>query len=250
MRWLLLVLALTGCRQIFGIEDPHQGVGADAAHPGDAKLFYDAHVDALAAPGGCDTSETTLVACWDFDGNLKDTSPNHLDASDPGVVSFQPGKFDQAVDVNGTDVVVAEDTRLDLPAVTIEAWINPKQLPASGARMGIVDNNGQYGLFLLASGVRCASGATLVDLVISVPTSAWTHVACTSDGLNATVWVGVNKKSGTTTAIPTSGTTGLSLGANNPDGAGTRFDGLLDAIRIYRGVRADALICNDGQAPC
>src|SRR5450432_1225690 len=126
----------------------------------------------------------------------------------------------------------------------------PMQLPGAGQRMGIVDNNNQYALFLYVNGVRCYSGTTTIDLLTIVPIGAWTHVACTSDGVHATAWVNGTKMTGPTMTIPITGLTGLSLGSDNPAGSGSRLEGALDAVRLYSVVRSDTEICADAGVTC
>ena len=55
---------------------------------------------------------------------------------------------------------------------------------------------------------------------------------------------GVQVASGVMSGIPTSGTTGLTLGSDNPSGNGSRFSGKLDAVRLYSRALSATEICH------
>lgn len=53
--------------------------------------------------------------------------------------------------------------------LTVEAWIKPSSIPASGSRMGVLDNQNQYGFFLYDAGnMRCIASNTVNDTQGSV----------------------------------------------------------------------------------
>jgi hypothetical protein len=45
------------------------------------------------------------------------------------------------------------------------------------------------------------------------------------------------------TALSTGGTTGISIAADNPPGAGSRLAGQIDQLRIFSVARASSQIC-------
>jgi hypothetical protein len=137
---------------------------------------------------------------------------------------------------------VADSALLDLQAFTIEAWIYPTEIPATGLRAGIVDNNGQYGFFLHELGqLQCTViGGASLRANANVAVNQWTHVACTYDGTTTTIYVNgaVVGTLGGGGAVATNGYTGISLAADNPPGAGSRLIGLIDELRITSTARA------------
>lgn len=149
-----------------------------------------------------------------------------------------------ALSLNGTgQVTVAMQPALNVSVVTLEAWVRPSALPATG-RMGILDKDGQFGMFLYAPGVvRCTGGNGYVE-GLSLAANAWVHVSCTYDG---TTWVQyangvqVANTSGASAPLTQGAVNGLVLGANSPNGDG--FQGRLDRIRIWSVVRSVNAMC-------
>lgn len=250
MRALALVLALTACGfQTRGAPDagsleldasePQQGPGADAA-----------------AAAFCDPGDSHLMACYELDGSGRDGSSHHLDAVVTNA-TFPPGKVGQAMLFAATSTAdVADSPVFDVTALTLEAWIHLAELPTGTARAGIVDMNGQYGLFLHANGdLQCAlgGGASPPATAAHVALDEWTHVACSYDGAAGALYVNgvaiANAAGGG--ALPTGGTTGISLAADNPPGSGSRLSGLIDQVRLFDVASTALQICQDaGRASC
>jgi len=248
MAGLVALWGLGGCRQIFGIGDPGLATG-DAPQIGiDTKPPPDGpRIDAPPASQLCDPLDSSLVGCWDFDGTTSDGTPHHLDITSSGVPLYVAGHVGQAIDATMIDLNVAETAVLDVNAVTIEAWIYADQLPGGGAgtRASILDNNNQYALYLEANGsIRCYAGPSTANMSNVIVAHTWTHVACTAAGASILAYVnGVQVASGVLAGIPTSGTTGLTLGSDNPSGNGSRFSGKLDAVRLYSRALSSKEIC-------
>jgi biopolymer transport protein ExbB len=244
--WLLPALAACSFDHGVGLGD-----GAVVADVRDSGATIDAPPDMRVA-SSCNPNDPTLVACYPFEGSTQDVSGHNLNASMTNVM-FAAGKVGQAMQFGATSAAdVADSPLFDVAAITIEAWIKPAQLPTAGLRMGIVDNNGQYGMFLHEQGrIACTmvNGASLqVDANIAANT--WAHVACTYDG-TTTIYIDgrvVGTGSGGT-ALGTAGTTGISIAADNPPGAGSRLIGLIDEVRISSVARTAAEICVDAQCP-
>lgn len=218
----------------------------DTSQDAQSNTEPDAAIDAMPSRF-CDSAGGTLVACYEFEDTTQDGSGHHLDATMTNV-TFPGGKVGKAMQFDTTSAAdVGETPMFDLNALTIEAWIRPTQLPASGQRAGIVDNNGQYGLFYNDSGrLQCtlSNGASL-GFDANIPTNTWTHVACTYDGASAALLV--NGRTVVTAAnggmLATNGTTGISIAADNPPGAGSRLVGKIDQLRIFSVARTEAEIC-------
>jgi concanavalin A-like lectin/glucanase superfamily protein len=231
--------------------------GAFVAPPADdAAPAIDAAPDAAidAAAPFCDSTDPTLVACYAFENTLADGSPNGHDPNVMSNVTFAAGKIGQALVVGPTtEVDVPDSTGFDVAALTIEAWIAPAALPASGARAGILDCEAQYGFFLHDQGnLSCTAGGGVTAPNGGIAAGDWHHVACTSDGAIVTIYIdGTAVVSGPGGALSSGGTTGITLGGNNPPGGGSPLDGTLDQVRLYSAARTAAQICADaGRASC
>ncbi|HEX7839908.1 MAG TPA: LamG domain-containing protein [Kofleriaceae bacterium] len=240
----LLVLAACGFRSPGGPIDR-----LDAAIPIDAPP-----ADTAPAAPFCDPADPHLVACYELEGDAKDGSSHHLDATTTAV-AFVDGRVGQAMQFGAASAASVPDSpAFDIATLTIEAWIRPSQIPLSG-RAGIMDVDHQYGFFFYpASKLGCSTGGgpTVDPVVTSIAVDHWSHVACTYDGAVTIVYVDgaeVARKAGT--GVPsTSGTTGMSLAADNPSN-GSQLIGLIDQVRLMDVARTAAQICADaGKSSC
>ena len=238
-------------------------IPADAARdttvrPPDAAI--DAAIDGPPVtnpPSICDAADPNVIACYRFDGDTKDSSPNHLDATMTNV-TFPAGQIGQAMLFAANSAADVGDSALfDVTALTIEAWINPSQLPLNGNKAVIIDMDRQYSLFLHADGsVTCVlvnGPPMLLDTTVHVKKSRWTHVACTYDGDAAAIYIDgtVNSTAAGGGTLGTNGTTGISLAADNPPGSGSRLIGLIDDVRMMKVARTATEICADaGKSSC
>ena len=238
--WLVV---FAGCSFGTSFDTPKDAARDDAV---DAR---DAPPDMRVAPF-CDPQDTSLVACYEMEGNVNDASPNNLDATMTNV-SFVTGRVGMALQFGINSAAdIADSPAMDVAAITVEAWIHPFQLPGAGARAGVADMNGQWGLFVHepTGRLQCTmvNGiSSQIDALITVNT--WTHVACTYANGTTKIYVGGVKKfdQGGGGALATGGTEGISIGADNPAGSGSRFNGLIDQVRIMSRARTDAEICAD-----
>lgn len=242
--WRFAVIAVLGSCG-FRASVTSENTGLDAA----------ADVGAIDGPAPfCDPADPHLMACYELEGDTKDSSAHHLDATMANV-TFPPGKVGKAMQFEVNSVADVPDSLVfDVQALTIEAWIWPSQLPSNGNRAGILDMNGQYGFFIFPGGnLSCTSGVALPQAVAHVATDRWTHVACTYDGSTAAIYVDgvpLSKATGGGT-LNTGGTTGISLASDNPPGAGSHLIGLIDQVRMMNVARTPAEICADaGTSSC
>jgi len=207
-------------------------------------------------PSFCDPADPQLMVCYEFEGDTKDSSAHHLDATMVNV-SFPPGKVGKAMQFGATSAAdVADSAVFDVAALTIEMWINPSQLPSTGNRFDLLDMNGQYVFSMEPSGdLKCAliGAPSLPSAVANLTTGRWTHVACTYDGATVAVYVDgvVTATASGGGALSTGGNTGISLAADNPPGSGSRLIGLIDEVRLMNVARTPAQICADaGKSSC
>lgn len=233
-----------------GFEHGIAGRGADGGDDVDAPpAMVDAMIDARIAPY-CARTDTSLVACYQFEGNANDASANMLDATTANV-TFVPGRVGMAMQFGATSAAeVANNAALNVTALTIEAWINPAQLPGTGLRMGIADMDGRAGFFMYENGqLRCIA-STSQQVTANIAVGVWTHVACTYEAPTLTIYVNGVAYPATTNggALSMASTTGLSIAADNPAGSGSRLIGMIDELRLMSRARMAKEICVDAGA--
>ena len=217
--------------------------GAGEHKPLDASPMGDVAADRAGdtpASAFCDPQDPTLVACFELDGSTSDRSGSALSPMAANV-TFVPGRVGMAAHFDATTSLdIPETAALDVPAVTIEAWIRAA-IPGAGLRSGVLDNQGQYSLYLYPAGALRCHG---FDVAANISAQTWTHVACTYDGANRVYVNGmkVGEDAGGGGALATIGTTGISIGADNPPGSGSPLLGEIDQLRIFSVARTDAQI--------
>jgi hypothetical protein len=184
-----------------------------------------------------------LALCVRFEGAVVDESPNRLALATQAVSFTSSPNNGQAADIGSTSLIKLPDNPLfDLSAVTVEAWVYPRVLDR---RMGVVDYDKQYGLIVLPAGDVVCIGSGGGSAVHGGPirTDTWTSLACAIDGTSISLWIDGLKVSSAVRTVPlhTSSTDGITLGSDGVDG--NPFDGLLDNVRIWKGLRSAADIC-------
>ena len=233
MRWTLgLAVVLAACGRAY-FDPLHDARGPD----GQGTDGADGSAPALA----CDASNPDLVACFEFESDGKDGSSYHNDITVLAGASFPPGHAGRGLRVgSGSIVTTPYQPSLDpTTAFTIDAWVNLDQLPATGTRAVVVDNELSFLLGFTPTGLEC-SGVFHVDVTVAPPTSTWTHVGCTYDNTAMTVYLdGANLGPMPMTGAIAAGTMGLQIGANTPDATSPNPDnliGIIDELRIWRVV--------------
>lgn len=275
-RWLFIVLAGCGFRGapftehlVDAADLPIDGSTEiiDAREVADAPGAVDAMADApnamvdaaMAMPDAmtvapfCDPSDASLVACYAFEGNLADGSGQNHTPSTAVNTSFAAGKVGNGLVIgNTTEVDVPDSPAFDVAAVTIEAWVKPNLGAFPTGRGGVLDCNNQYGMFVLATGLVTCTASSSVTSPMPIASGSWSHVACTENGTTVALYVnGSLVASGPAGTLPTSATTGFTLGGNNPPGGGDPLVGMLDQVRLFKVARTAAQICGDaGKSGC
>jgi len=218
----------------------------------DARAGEDVSADGAARDGGgarfCDSTDRDLAACYRFEGNVRDESRYAQDTSATDV-SYEAGVAGQAVHTrSGSAITVAESSSLDFTiAMTLELWVRPSRLPSGDDRAGLIDNDGQYGLFLYADGdVICTASSSGPTAPQALVANRWTHLACVFDGSLSTVRLYVDGELRASEVVPlstlmTSPSLGLTIGRNNP--SGDSFTGEIDGLRLWRVARPPELLC-------
>jgi hypothetical protein len=195
-----------------------------------------------------------IVACYEFEGNARDSSGNALDATATGV-GFAPGEVGLAMQVGTSSATTVGASLLfnHVAAVTIEAWIKLSQLPGTSQQSVILDVNNEYAFAINDDGtVTCdLRGLGTFTTAAKVMPDHWTHVACTYDGATAGL---IYVNGGLAASHPGSGqlATGnnpMSIAANYP--TGSQLVGLIDQLRLLSVARSGADICGDaGETVC
>ncbi|MFK8002694.1 MAG: LamG domain-containing protein [Polyangiales bacterium] len=235
--------------------------GADAGQR-DATVDADAHStpfdagsdapfeDAPIAPVFCDPEDDELVACYEFESGGIDGSAagNDLTLTE---VSFAPGVSGESLVLDEPSAAVAlAPMGLNFPHFTIELWVLPDAIPADGRR-GLVDKNGQYGLFLQTDGsVRCTAGVGVAVSSRPLAAGEWTHIACTMDGREILLHRNGSEDDRAALSGETpSGSAALHIGEDSP-GGGDQFVGRLDGVRIWSQPRTEPELCASAGPSC
>jgi concanavalin A-like lectin/glucanase superfamily protein len=209
-------------------------------------------------PSICDTADPNVIACYRFDGDTKDSTTHHLDATMTNV-SYPAGQVGQAILVGATSAAdVPDDKLFDVTQLTIEAWIKPMQLPSNGNTSYIIDVDRQYNLRLHPDGSITSTlvgGPALTPTTGQLTVGQWAHVAVTYDGNTAAIYIdGVASATATGGGkLGTNGDTGMSIAAdNNPTGSDRAWlIGSVDELRLMKVARTAAQICADaGKSSC
>jgi hypothetical protein len=196
----------------------------------------------------CDAADLDLVACFDFEDLAMDTlidgssHGNHGTATGVGLTG---GPLGQAVSFDeNSRVEVPDSDSLNLThEMTLEVWIRIDELPTT-TRVGVLDNDGQYSIFLFRdTGLRC-SGSGHYLYLYPVPTHTWMHVACVAgDGVHR-MYVDGKLIDETSFAGPmnTGNTNPMAIGDDSPN-----FDqplaGAIGGVRIWSRPLNESEVC-------
>jgi hypothetical protein len=215
--------------------DPATDAAVFDAAPGEDAAIADADaaLDVDAGPAPLCGDDPSLVACYPFDGDALDHGPrgNHLAATQ---VSWEPssGVLLQAA----SGLVRAHRAELSHRKTTLLVWARVDVMPTAG-RAGIVDHDGQYGLFVHPGGeLRCSNaiaGAGVASAPAALQQGRWQHIACVAEGTTSRLYVdGVMVASVPCASTRTPGEGPLHVGENGPTGD-DQLVGAIDDLRIW-----------------
>jgi hypothetical protein len=197
-------------------------------------------------------ADPTLLACYRFEdgahpGQVMDESmyANHASAT---AATFPAGKNGSAISLASNGLVSAGDpASLTQPGpMTLEAWVKLNSLPPDPNRFGVVDDEGQWGMFVYSNGrLACSFNARLFSTDFALGTGAWQHVACTYDRQTVRAYVDGTERAmvGETGALGAGTNDGMRIGSNSP--TGEVLDGLIDDLRIWSVAKSAQQICSD-----
>jgi hypothetical protein len=202
----------------------------------------------------CPTSPD-LIGCWRFEASdptaVDDESLYNNDGLASGT-AFEPGPAGgQALTlIASSNVAVPDSVSLDVTGpITIELWVRADTIPADPGRAGLIDHNGQWGLFLAPAGaVRCVM-TSVTATALDVKPGTWTHIACVYDLQTIQLYqdgVAAANPPAAMNPIDTTNPDGIHIGENSPTGD-DQLLGAVDEIRIWRVARSAAEIAADAQ---
>jgi hypothetical protein len=218
----------------------------------------------------CSPAPAGLVSWWSGDGNALD-SRSRMNGTLLSGTTYTAGKVGQTFNFDGISggVSVADSNVLDLTTdFTLEAWINPAALHNGTGQGGIISkvgglggNNGyQFGLTNNNTQLACQFNAMgevwpgnqlIATVPGGIPLNTWSHVACTYDHANLTIYV--NGASIGTLAVGPKTVINSSSGLriSGDDNNNVFFNGMIDEPSVYnRALSATEIagIVNSGTA--
>jgi hypothetical protein len=207
---------------------------------------------ATASGGTGGTLPAGLVAWWKMDegagsSTAVDASGNGNDATLTGLSTtsaWTTGHAGGALKCDGSGGALVNDSAsLDgiTTGVTLSAWVNRLSATTSYAAVlsrAIGTTNGNhYFLGLSGDNVGFYGSASGVFSNTVLPLGIWTHLAVTSDGSTARIYVnGTQVTSRTSTAVFKADTSKLVICGNQNDASGSiqeRWNGLVDDLQLY-----------------
>ncbi len=188
-----------------------------------------------------------LALCFEFDDAADALVPDGSGSGNDGLateLALTDGPWGQALDAGETSKLKVEDSEsLDLIAgVTIELQVALAELPDEG-RVGLLDNDGQYGLFVRDSGaLDCrASGKQLSGGALAV--ELWTHVACTADEDAMRLYIdGELVAEGDGSTLNTESDAPIAVGNSSPSWDEPTI-GALDRVRVWSEALTPDKLC-------
>ena len=180
--------------------------------------------------------ETTGTVAADVTGTVNGAYQNGVVLDQPGALV---GDANRSVAFDGSNDTVKMNTATALnptAALSIEAWIKPTAITATG--MTVVRKTNQYELTVTSTGrlsLGLWKGGTRTQITSAtnaIPTNAWSHIVGTWNGSTAAVYInGVQRGSLAYAGPVASGTSALYVGSSG--GAASFFPGQSDEVAVY-----------------
>ena len=185
-----------------------------------------------------------LVGLWHFDGDALDSSMNSNDGTLMGDASWTSGKFNNALNLDGTEdyVSVDDSDSLDITTgLTIEAWVHTDVSISGSTQMQIVDKgehnySSAYMLMIYNGDIygRVNKNSATACIYASYPNDGeWHHVAYTFKSGEQELYIdgsSVVSNTGSATITPNSHPLLIGRGVNRPQYC---WNGAIDEVRIW-----------------
>ncbi|MCK5690418.1 LamG domain-containing protein [Myxococcota bacterium] len=214
----------------------------------------------------CPCGDSTLMACYMFEGNALDSSGNGNDLTSSGSgTSITSGQDDNKTYLNGSDSYYLTDTSgisVDGPfsfALEIETRDTLPDGNSDDERDGLVDNDGNYGLFIkppTSGGIdhpyfQCIVGSHTAgnDGITTAATGTTYHLACTYDGRQLRIYINgaLKDTSAAHEALPPTPTGVFALGSNaensNNPPVSQYFKGYMDQALFFSRLLSPTEVC-------
>jgi len=188
------------------------------------------------------SAQAKLIAYYPFEGNANDVSGNGLNGTPVGNPNYIPGKFGQAINLNGTSQYVDCGNPIQLQLngqftvmswFKVDAWaISYQSILAKGDNSYRIARNGTGNTI---QGSTDGLSSPYRNGTKNVNDGQWHHVALVFDGTNHILYIdGVAEATAVVTGTPQNSTYNLWIGANSQYPTASRwFDGLIDDVIIY-----------------
>lgn len=205
----------------------------------------------LGGPEDACPEAPALVACYAFEGGWQDDvlvdSVGAHSGSMTGAESVAGVRGSAAGTDAGTMISVPGSSALvGAPPLTLTAWVRVDALPQ--ARAGVMDRDGDYGIFVKATGEVLCSTLTTPPLI---SLGKWTHVAYvrTAEGHSVYVDGALAIEAVWPGSMPGSDN-GLVLANNSPPSAAEALIGAIDEVMLWRKALSNAEICEVAGLVC
>jgi hypothetical protein len=195
---------------------------------------------ATAGPSG--TKE--MIAAWQFEDNIHDTTANMLDAITTGSPAFSTDSKEgkKAIIMNGTNWIELPYAIADMDEMTITMWAKWSNSTKIWTRLFDFGNGTDQYMFLTPSNgnnmrfaIRNGGAEQTVNANIKFPANQWHHVALTIGSREVTIWLD-GKAVGASTGItikPSDLQSVLNFLGRSQYNNDPMFAGALDDVRIY-----------------
>lgn len=200
-----------------------------------------------AARGDCPPGQAALLLCLRFESMVVDESEPIAPLNSESFEYVPGGPGGTALRLGpGRALRFERGVGALADRFTLEAWVRADELPTGSARMGVLDKENHFGVFVLPGGdLVCSAFGIAATARFAITAGKWTAVACTlEDGAIAVYTDGVRRASlrlpaGATAAMPA--IPNIIVGGNYP--SGDNFGGLIDNVRIWNLPRSAADLC-------
>jgi chitodextrinase len=195
------------------------------------------------------SGDPNLKGHWKFDETSGTTAADSSGNNKAGTVMngaawVASGKINGAMDFDGTDDYVSLPNIIDpstIP-VTASAWIKPDV--SDGIRSVLVQEgtNGKKWLYREGGLLTSYLLGSKVQSTGTIATGAWNHVAITYDGTILRLYLNGQPDGSSSVGKPEPELSGMRVGIDKS--GSTKFDGMIDDVRIYNRALSGSEILN------